>query len=81
MNYRDKAKVMLFVIIFLAMCVWGVYAGWKYPELYIIPIDGHHKVPGVGQHLMPIGKINIVNICGADPRQFQPFASKFWCIA
>ena len=48
-----------------------------YPELYMIPIDGHYITP----YITELGKINIMNICGADPRPFQPFADKFWCIA
>ena len=77
MNNIEKAKVMLFVVVVLAMCIGGAYAGWKYPELYIIPLDGHYITP----YIIEMGKINIVNICGEDPRPFQPFIDKFWCLA
>lgn len=77
MSIKDKAKVILFVIILLAMCVGGAFGGYMYPELYMIPVDGHYITP----YITELGKINIVNICGADPRPFQPFPDKFWCIA
>ena len=77
MNNIEKAKVLLFVVVVLAMCIGGAYAGWKYPELYIIPLDGHYITP----YIIEMGKINIVNICGTDPRPFQPFVDKFWCLA
>ena len=77
MNIKEKAKIILFVVIMLAMCVGGAFAGYMYPELYIIPIDGHYITP----YVIDLGQINIVNICGTDPRPFQPFIDKFWCLA
>jgi hypothetical protein len=52
---KEKGKVAIALILFALWCGIVVYAGWKYPEMYILPQGGHYIMP----YVMEIGKINI----------------------
>jgi hypothetical protein len=77
MNNKEKLKIAAVMTGLAALLAMSVYSGWKYPELFIMPIDGQYITPYIGGS----SKINIQYICHMDPRPFQPFTDKFWCIA
>jgi len=77
MNNREKLKIAAVMTALAALLAMSVYSGWKYPELFIMPIDGGYITPYIGGS----SKINIQYICHMDPALFRSFSSETWCIA
>lgn len=77
MSNKDKAKVLLFVVSMIGLIAMSAYSGYKYPELYIIPIEGHYITP----YMEGVAQINITNYCPPDPRVFVAFIDNYWCVA
>ena len=48
MNNREKLKIAAVMTALAALLAMSVYSGWKYPELFIMPIDGQYITPYIG---------------------------------
>ena len=77
MSNKEKIKIFLVISALISMMLASAYAGYKYPELYIIQHDPlGYTLPQ--PHLV---EKNITEYCTPKTIPFTDIITKYWCIA
>lgn len=77
MNNKDKIKAVLVITALISMMLGSAYAGYKYPEYYLLQYDPL----GLTRVQPDIGQKNISEYCTRKTIPFTRITTKYWCIA